>query len=170
MHARFPRIALALLLLAAFAPQVAQGQRGAAVSPTAAQFAARAAASGIAEVRMSQLALDWAAAPAVRDFATQMLADHGQGNAQLEALARSKGIPLPRDPDETQRQVIARLSTLRGAEFDRVFVEAMRQAHEKDVALFESATSRNFPDPELRGLAIEMLPILRQHLETVGRL
>ena len=180
MHARFARhgrphrlallLAFLLLLVAALAPHVANGQRGAAVSPTAAQFAARAAASGLAEVTMSKLALDWAGSPAVREFATRMLADHGHANAQLEAIALAKGITLPREPDARHQQAIQRLSTLRGAEFDVAFVEAMKQAHEQDVALFESATARTFPDPELRGFAIKVLPLLRQHLEMVDKL
>ena len=174
-HARFVYRATGLLvmlvlLLAALVPHIAYGQRGADISPPAAQFAAKAAAGGLAEVEMAKLAQKNAASAAVRDYAERMLADHGQANEQLRRIARIKGITLPAQPEAKQQAKLQELAAKRGAEFDVAYVEAMKQNHEEDVRLFESAAAETFPDPELRGFAMKLLPVLRQHLEMVDSL
>jgi predicted outer membrane protein len=60
------------------------------------QFVKKAAAGGLAEVKLSELAIDRAADGKVKDFARQMVTDHTEANNALRPIAASSKIPWPR--------------------------------------------------------------------------
>lgn len=160
-----------LALLAGFgAAPAAEAQRGGQASPTAREFAVKAAQGGLAELRLAELAQARSTNPAVREFAARMIADHGAANAQLQQIARAKGIALPDEPDAAHQSVVHELESKQGAGFDMGYLETMRRDHDQAIRLFESATAATFPDPELRGFAIKTLAVIRQHRELLEKL
>src|SRR4051812_30296331 len=62
-------------------------------------FMERAAAGGMAEVELSNLALAKSTNNDVKSFATMMVADHSKANTELAAIATSKNVTLPTKPD-----------------------------------------------------------------------
>ncbi len=128
-----------------------------------ASFAVEAGGGGLAEVELGRLATQRASDPAVRDFGQRMVTDHGNGNAELMALARQKGIALPAEPPAHHRAMRDRLSGLAGPEFDRAYMRAMVDDHVKDVAAFEREAAQG-RDPDLKAWAAKTLPTLRDHL------
>lgn len=165
-----PVVGLLALLAGVGGAPAAEAQRGAQVSPTAREFAVKAAQGALAEVRLAELAQARSGNPAVRDFAARMIADHGAANAQLQQIARARGIPLPTEPDAEHQALVHELESKQGAGFDMGYLEAMQRDHDKDIRLFESATAATFPDPELRGFAIKTLAVIRQHRELLVKL
>jgi putative membrane protein len=134
-----------------------------------AQFVKEAAAGGMAEVKMGNLAQQQAASPAVKTFGRRMVDDHSKANDELKGLAAKKNITLPADVEAKDKATYDRLSKLQGAEFDRAYIDAMLKDHRTDVAEFrkEAQTST---DPDVKSFATKTLPTLEQHLSTAESL
>ena len=127
------------------------------------EFVKKAAIGGMAEVELGRVAMQRAARPAVRSFGERMVADHGRGNTELAALARSKGMDVSTTLDTTHQAMRDRLSGLSGADFDRAYMSEMVRDHTEDVALFESA-AQTASDADVKAFAARSLPMLRDHL------
>lgn len=134
------------------------------LSETDMQFVQNAAADGMAEVELGQMATDKATDEEVKAFGEQMVEDHGKANDQLEQIAEQKDIELPSEMSVEAKEVEERLDALSEAEFDRAYVQQMVADHEKAVELFRNQAESG-QDPELKQFAGQTLPILQQHLE-----
>ena len=145
----------------------AAGETGAAAVKLAgpdAAFVKNAAADGVAEVKLGELARDKAENPAVKEFGAMMATDHGKANEELAAIATAKGIEVPSELDGKHKSLHAKLSKLSGAEFDKEYSSEMVKAHKKAVSDFEKA-SKSAKDPEVKAFAEKTLPTLKHHLE-----
>lgn len=136
---------------------------GTTVSTDDAQFVARAAADGRAEVDIARLAQQKASADMVRQFAARMLTEHGKANDELTALARAKSLSLPTAPSAAVGERVTRLQRLAGAAFDREYMRQMVDDHKATVAAFENA-ARNGRDGQIKAFATKTLPTLQEHL------
>ncbi len=128
------------------------------------QFARKAAAGGLAEVTISNLAVKQASDPAVAKFATQMVKDHTRTNKELVKLANTKRIDVATTMDAKHKKMMDRLGKLTGAEFDRSYMEGQVKDHKETVSLFEKE-AKNGKDEDLRAWAKKTLPALREHLK-----
>jgi putative membrane protein len=126
-------------------------------------FVNKAATGGVTEVELGRIATVRAARPSVRSFGERMVTDHSRGNAELAALAQSKGLPLPTALDPSQQAMRDRLSVLNGPDFDRAYMSEMVRDHTEDIALFERAAEIS-ADPDIKAWAARSLPMLRDHL------
>src|SRR5438270_6462493 len=70
-------------------------------------FVYEATIGGAAEVELGQLAEQKGRSQAVKDFGSQMVADHGKANQQVMQLAQAANIPQPGQPDEEHKAVRA---------------------------------------------------------------
>jgi len=132
--------------------------------PGSEHFIQEAASGGQAEVALGRMAANKAASPEVRRFAERMMKDHGAANDQLKELAQRKGVSLSIRLDPADRTLIDRLGKLSGPAFDREYMRAMVDEHEKDVAKFEREAQVE-RDADVKAFAERTLPTLRQHLE-----
>jgi putative membrane protein len=130
------------------------------------QFVKKAAAGGLAEVKLSELANDRASDPKVKDFATQMVTDHTQANGELKPIAESNKIPVPTKLTGEHEVAYKHLEKLSGAKFDAAYIRIMVSDHDKTVSAFEQASS-NLKDPALKAFVDKTLPVLRQHKEHI---
>ncbi|MFN6476240.1 DUF4142 domain-containing protein [Nostoc sp. DedQUE07] len=133
------------------------------------QFITQAAQDGLAEVQLGQLALQRGASNVVKQFGQHMVEDHTQANNQLKQLAAQKGVTLPTTIGAKNQQVKQRLSKLSGANFDRQYLNQMLQAHQKDVAAFQTEAEQG-QDADVKAFAAQTLPTLQQHLQEVSSL
>ena len=125
-----------------------------------------AAMGGMAEVELGRLAINQAASKEVKAFAQHMVDDHSKAGGELKQLAQGKKVMLPPDVSPTHKEVMGKLSPLKGAEFDRAYVKAMVEDHVKDVTAFE-AVSKNATDADVKAYATKTLPTLQQHLQMI---
>jgi putative membrane protein len=135
------------------------------VAPSPVEFLTKAAESGLAEVRLAELAQERAESAAVKQFARRMIADHSRANSELESIALSRNRAMPGQLDAAHQGTMDELQGKRGAAFDAAYMAAMHADHRKAIALFESATGPDFQDPQLKNFASRTLPILREHLQ-----
>jgi putative membrane protein len=129
-----------------------------------AQFVHQAGDDGLAEVKLGQLAGTKASNAEVKQFAQQMVTEHGKANDELSALAERKNWHMPTEPGAKHKSVEASLQKLDGSAFDRAYMKEMVSAHQKAVALFKKQSTSG-GDADLKAFATSTLPTLEKHLE-----
>ena len=129
-----------------------------------AQFVADASSSGLAEVRLGELAQQRGSSQAVKDFGKKMVDDHTQANQKLQMIAGKEKKSISATLSDEDRATYAKLNNLIGAEFDRAYAEEMVTDHQKDIADFEAEATHG-KDPEVRKFAQDTLPTLKEHLK-----
>ena len=101
-----------------------------------ADFVKEAAQGGMAEVELGQLASKNAQDPEVKKFGQMMVTDHGKANAELKTLAGKKNWTMPTDIG-SHKSTMDKLQGLKGADFDKAYVDEMVSDHEKDLKAFQ---------------------------------
>jgi putative membrane protein len=134
------------------------------------RFAAEALESGVAKLRFAELAVERAQAPAVREFARRMIAEHRPANIELQAIARSRGHDLSTELSAGHRLALAALRGRADADFDAAYMAVMVRDHAQAVTLYEAAAAADFLDPDLKAVVEKMLPIVREHLAAAQRI
>jgi len=125
----------------------------------------KAAQGGMAEVQFGQIATKRASSNTVRQYAQQMIQEHTKANNELMALAKAKGVTLPKTIGEKNQKLKERLSSLSGARFDREYMrEAGVRSHAEQAKLFERQVERGL-DPDVIAFAAKTLPVVRKHLQ-----
>ena len=132
------------------------------------EFVSDAIKGDNSEIAVGQLALNNAGSEAARSLAQTLIDDHLQNRTQAEAVASSLGVTPPSQPTAEAEQEMAKLSKLKGAEFDRAFARYMVKDYEKDIAMFKSQAG-NSPSPAQQ-LASQSLPVLEKHLAMAKQL
>lgn len=129
-------------------------------------FLAQAASGNEFEIQSSQLALQVSQNPAVRNFASLLIAHHRQLGQAMAAAAVSAGLTPP--PPALLPQQQAMLDQLRlagtGQPFDMAFRQAQIDAHQQTLSLMQNyATSGDVP--ALRTAAANAIPTIQMHLQ-----
>ena len=129
-------------------------------------FMKKAAAGGMAEVELGQLAVQKASSSDVKAFGQRMVDDHGKANEQVKQLAAEKHVDIPQAPGAKHQATKARLEALSGTQFDQAYIEEMVKDHKKDVAEFQHA-SKSAKDDDVKNFAAKILPTLQDHLKQI---
>src|SRR4051794_16717488 len=149
------------MLAAAGLIAFAATQSMAALSKADQDFAQKAAAGGLAEVALGQLAQQNGNSPDVKNFGQKMATDHAQANQELQQIVQQENLKLPAQPASKD---ISRFSNLKGAAFDSAYMKDMVRDHQQDVADFQKE-AQSGQDPALKAFARKYLPTLQEHLQ-----
>ena len=143
---------------------------GPSVSAADTQFAVQASQSDLFETSTSQIALQKARRPGVRQYAQRMIDHHSATTQQLQGLASAKGISLPGSLEPQQQQVLAALNSASpGASFERQYLAGQIDGHVATAGTFRSQIASG-TDPELKAMAEQTLPEIERHLADARRL
>ncbi len=129
-------------------------------------FVDKAAAGGMAEVKLGQLAMDKGQSTEVKQFARKMVEDHSKANMELKQIAEKKDIAVPAKLDEKHQAEYDKLAKLNGADFDKEYMRAMAEDHDDTIKLFKEQ-AQNGQNPELKSFAMKTLPTLQKHDDMV---
>jgi putative membrane protein len=132
---------------------------------TARYFIIQASIGNLQEIQIARLALKRSTNSEVKAFANQMIVDHGNAQAQLMQLIKSRNIQIPTEATETPVSDMM-LENLPEKDFDRVYVHMMVPDHRQTVQLFEGY-ALNGKDPDVRTFAKQTLPKLKEHLSAI---
>lgn len=132
-------------------------------------FANKAAVGGMAEVALGKLALSKSSNAQVKDFANMMVMDHGKANDELKGIAQKKNMTLPAGLDAEHQAKSDSLSKLSGADFDKAYVAAMVEGHQKTLALMQAEASGG-QDADLKAFAGKTAPVVQHHLDEITRI
>ena len=120
---------------------------------------------GNKEVELGRLAQQKASNPEVREFAQMMVQDHTQAGDELKQIASKHNIQPPTAGDrDAHADLQEKLTNASGAEFDREYIDAMVDDHEKAVNDVKDK-AEDADNPEVKQWAAKTLPTLQQHLD-----
>ncbi|HEX3895507.1 MAG TPA: DUF4142 domain-containing protein [Rudaea sp.] len=134
-----------------------------------ADFAAKAADGGMAEVITGQLAAQKGTDPQVRMFGQRMVTDHSKANDELKSVAAKDNITLPAEPGLKHKTTASKLGNMSGADFDKAYTQEMIKDHEEDVALFKKE-AQSGSNPDMKAFAQKTLPTLQEHLDMIRKI
>jgi putative membrane protein len=155
------RMALAFLLSSASLTYAAD-------KPTDPQIAHIAYTAGALDVKAAEQALAISKNNAVREFATNMVADHNSVNDQALALVKKLGV-IPEDNDTSKGLVsqaeakTAELAKLSGAEFDKAYVANEIAYHKAVNGALADMLIPSASNAELKSLLETGLKIFQGH-------
>ena len=129
-------------------------------------FAAAAGGGGLAEVNVSELGLQRATDPELKQFSQRMIDDHTKVNQELANLTVRKGMLIPVGIDARARFCVESLSGLSGEEFNKCYAKAQLVLHMDAVAAFEAEAYRG-QDLDIKALAAKALPAMKEHLQKI---
>jgi putative membrane protein len=128
-----------------------------------AAFVREAASSNLMEVQLGQAAQTKASNNAVKQLAQRMVNDHTNLENQLASLAASNGLALKQTLNSEHAAHVKWISNLSGQSFDSAYMHLMVQAHQEDIANFQTQ-SQSAKSVQVRTFATNALPVLQQHL------
>ncbi len=155
---------LAAALLAVAAPALAKED---ALGQADKQFLKEAAMGNTAEVHLGALAVAQGSTPAIREFGRWMISTHSFANRELTTIVeRMHGDKtLPKLETKTE-DLVSKLQSLKGKDFDKAYLEAMQQDHEQD-AKTVAAETRDGKDYLVKTFAANLEPTIKEHLAQV---
>jgi putative membrane protein len=156
--------AAAALGLAGLCGGCSSGTAQASKGDPNALFLTDTAHSSNSEIALSQVALERASNPRVREYAQMMVRDHQRGNQDLMTVAQQKGMDVPKRPDELHAKMAASMRQMSGEQFDREYMSAMVADHARLVSKFQDKAA-NAQDPQVRAFAASQLPVVQMHLD-----
>jgi putative membrane protein len=129
-----------------------------------------------ADIETGELAAQGGYASEVRRFGAMLARDHRMVRQQGRDLAEKLRLtPTPPSGDQSARDRAAtmqRLSSLRGPEFDRAFLQHEVVFHERAIAAIEGSLLPAITNEELRALVLKVAPAFQAHLDmarTLGK-
>ncbi|WP_170937080.1 MULTISPECIES: DUF4142 domain-containing protein [Rhodomicrobium] len=129
---------------------------------TVTDFAKLAGIGGMFEIQSSQLAQTQSLNKDVLAFAAMMIKDHEKFADEMKSMVAAAQIPGKLD--DTHEQMMEKLKTASGTDFDRSYRSMQIAAHEEAIALFEGYIKKG-DDPKLQAWASQTLPVLQMHLK-----
>jgi len=148
---------------------IGSGSSSSKVATQDATFVKAAAEAGLAEVQMGQLAQQNGQNQSVKDFGSRLVADHTKANQELMQIASQKGIQAPTTMNSRDQQMLQHLSSVNGAEFDKMCGQHAVDAHAQAVKTFKKE-AQSGQDPEIKAFARKTLPTLEEHLKMAREL
>lgn len=142
---------------------------GATVSKADRKFFDLLAQANVDEVAAAKVALSKSDDAKVKNFAQQMIDDHGAALKEIAAAAAPKNIKLPSAPDAKHKTSIERMKKLSPADFDRQYMQAAVEDHRAALDLLEKIQAKA-TDQDLKSLAQKMEPTVQGHLKMATNL
>ena len=135
-------------------------------APTGQEFANKAAKSDAFEIAAAKLAVANGMSADVEDFAAEMIKAHTESTGKIKAAAAQAEPAITPDPALTkdQNDDLAKLAKLKGAEFDKEYIDGQVDAHQEALALMRSYADSG-DVPSLKATAGEIAPIVSHHLD-----
>jgi putative membrane protein len=132
------------------------------------KFAMTVAQSDMAELQISNMALQKSQNDQVKKIAQKLIDDHTKSSDALKQLASTKGMTLPAETDAKHQALATKLQGESGDKFDKDYIAANSADHHKVVALFQKESSSG-TDPDIKGFATQFLPAIQEHTQMIDQ-
>ncbi|MHA4893260.1 DUF4142 domain-containing protein [Pedobacter sp. PWIIR3] len=142
-------------------PSVKDETNQSKVDEDGAAFMKSAALGSTMEIDLGKVALMNSENAKVKEFAAKMVADHTLAKSDLIKIAQKSGIVLPTAYPADVKSHMDEMSKLKGAAFDKHYIDMMVQDHGKTIRLFKNAAMLR--DDVLKDYAANHLPVIQTH-------
>jgi len=126
----------------------------------------KAYSSNLFEIRVSENASLNASTPEVKKLGAMLMEAHTKMNSEVKALAEKKQVSLPTDLTDEQRKKIEELAEKTGTDYDKKYVEMMKEKHKHAIDTYEKDADECV-DPDIKAWANKSLSEVRSHLDMV---
>jgi putative membrane protein len=127
-----------------------------------------------ADIETGKLAAERGHSAEVRQFGAMLARDHEMVRQQGRDLAAKLGVtPTPPAGDQSaqkQAALLRRLEGLRGAEFDRAFLQHEAAFHRDVIAAVETTLLPAIQNQELKALVMKVAPAFKAHMQMAQNL
>jgi putative membrane protein len=137
--------------------------QAASLSNTDKQFMTMAATANMTEAHLGQMAESQAANANLKTFGQTLVQDHTRAYEELHALSNKTGENIPKGIDTGKDASIQQLRKLKGAGFDKRFVQHEIQDHQRVLAAFKREAEHG-QNPDVKAYAQKLLPTIEEHL------
>lgn len=127
-----------------------------------AKFAMMVAQSDLAEIQISNMALQKSNSDQVKKLAQKIVDDHTKSSDALKQIASKKGMSVPTETDARHKALAKKLEAESGTQFDKDYIDANVKDHHKVVAAFQKE-SNDGKDADIKGFAAQFLPAIQEH-------
>jgi putative membrane protein len=154
-----------VLAIAALATGAAYAQ-----APSDPQIAGIVVTANQIDIDAGKLAKSRSKNKEVQSFANQMVTDHTAVNKQAVALAKKLGVKPEGSPTQDSlkkgaRENVAHLKKLKGAEFDKAYVDHEVEYHQAVLDAIDKTLIPSAQNAELKGLIQKVRPAIAAHLD-----
>ena len=132
-------------------------------------FLRKAAAGGMAEVQLGQLAADKAGSADVKSFGQKMVTDHTALNNDMKPIAEQMGVMLPKKIKKEDQAEYDKLNGMSGDDFDKEYLAYMVKDHHDDMREFRMEDG-TVQDPTLKAAVDKGLQVIREHTRMVDKM
>ena len=136
----------------------------AAMPTDSAGFANAAAASDLYEIESAKLAATKGTSAEVKEVAGNIRTDHEKLSSDLKAGASQAKVTVTPALDAEKQGMLDQLKAATGAEFDRLFLEQQKTAHQKALALHQNYSKGGDAEP-LKAFATKATTVVQGHIE-----
>jgi putative membrane protein len=159
-----------LVLLSALAISPAYAQEAKSAPPSDPQIADIAVTAHQIDIDRGKLALSKTKNAEVKQFAQQMVDDHGAGLKEAVALATRLGVQPETNPTSESlkdgaRKTAARLKKHSGAAFDKDYIDTEVAYHQAVIDAVNGLLIPNAQNNDLKQLLTDTVPTLEGHLQ-----
>lgn len=141
----------------------------AAVPSDDSQFVQTAYQDNLAEELAASYAENKAESPAVKAFASKMMADHDNMAVGVRQLATAQGLTVPTSPSDAQISEINAISSKSGSAFDKAYMAAEIARHKTLVQAYQTEAASGSSAP-IKQYASDRLPVVKFHLSSAETL
>jgi putative membrane protein len=120
--------------------------------------------ANMAEVEAGKVAAQKGKSEEVKKFAQHMIDDHGKMLKEVQQLAQSKGVELPKSPNAKHQAAMKKLESASGDQFDQAYMRDMVQDHQETLKRVETI-ARSAKDADVKGAAQKAIPVVKEHLQ-----
>jgi putative membrane protein len=135
----------------------------------ASKFLVTSYESSMFEIELGESAIKHATNPAVKKFAADLIPSHKDINGKMQTIAFDANFKLPGGIDSGHAKDLTDLEKLKGADYDKKFMDMIVSGHEKSAANYKKAYS-DLSAGETKEFAGKTFPIINGHLETAKKI
>jgi putative membrane protein len=159
----------------------AMGKRPALREPVAEMFsdpkiAAVGSVSNMSEIVPSQVALQKAQSPSVRQFAQRMIAEHQRVEQQMQQLLQQKGVTPEHNAysyqmEQNLQPMMRELNAASGADFDKLYMQHQIASHMSTLHALDTSLIPNARDPQMKTMLQQQVrPAVAEHYAQARRI
>jgi putative membrane protein len=130
------------------------------------------AAANKAEIQQAQAAAKKASTTTVKQFANQLVKDHKANSEKLQQVAKQAGVSLAESSPSTESQsaTMGELQGKSGEEFDRAFIAAQIDAHQRNLDKIRNQLLPSTDQPAVRDYLQQTASAMEGHLASAKQL